>query len=490
MVLMKKNCSLYHLLWASIGALAVTVAAASDRPNVLFISIDDMRNTISAYGDPLAVTPNMDRLARDGVLFHHHYVQQPSCAPSRTSMLTGQRPDEIGVTNHATHFREIHPDVVTLPQIFKLEGYQSVGIGKIFHYGRGYYDTASWTTSVYDSNYGITGHYVLPENKIGGKAASLECVDVPDTAYPDGRYTDLAVDFLRKFKLENAPFFLAIGYMKPHLPFNAPKRYWDLYDRDDFYPIEHPERPAGAPDLAFHNSNELRGYSDIPDRGPIPVEKAKELRHGYYACVSYIDAQVGILLDTLEELGLRDNTIVVLWSDHGFHLGEQSFWGKSSTYELDARGPLIMSVPDVTPAGARADAFVEALDIYPTLIDLCGIEERTTLSGRSLRPVLANPAAEWGRAAFNQFPRPYRAAIGAREPMSHMGYSVRVEDWRFTAWLNVETGEFEFPELYSMKTSFIESVNLAGRSKHASIEAELMEMIRAYSQTGKSRLLP
>ncbi|MCC5839394.1 MAG: sulfatase [Opitutales bacterium] len=486
---MKKISSLQSLGLLALGTLALPSAEASDRPNVLFISIDDMRNTIGAYGDPIAITPNMDRLAREGRLFRSHYVQQPSCAPSRTSMLTGRRPDEIGVTNHATHFRDIHPDVVTLPQIFKLEGYQSVGIGKIFHYGRGYYDGISWTVSVYDNNYGVDGHYVLPENQAGGKAAAFERVDVPDTAYLDGRYTDLAVDFLRKFRQERAPFFLAVGYHKPHLPFNAPKRYWDLYDREAFYPIEQPDRPVDAPDIAFHNSNELRGYSDIPESGPVPREMAMELRHGYYACVSYIDAQVGILLDTLDQLRLRRNTIVVLWSDHGFHLGEQAFWGKSSNFELDARSPLIISVPGMDTAGAATDAFVESLDLYPTLIDLAGIEERTALSGRSLRPLLEDPAAEWGRTAFTQFGRPYRAAIGAREPLSHMGYSVRVPGWRFTAWLNVHTGEFEFPELYSLQDTHIESVNLAGRTEHAPIEAELMEKIRAYSQTGKSRLL-
>ncbi len=479
---MKTTHSFHSLGIMALGSLVLPAAVAADRPNVLFISIDDMRNTVGAYGDPIAVTPNMDRLAREGVLFQHHYVQQPSCAPSRSSMLTGRRPDEIGVTNHRTHFRDVHPDVVTLPQIFKLEDYQSVGIGKIFHYARGYFDAASWTTTIYDSNYGLAGHYVLPENQTGSKAASYERLDVLDSAYLDGRYTDLAVDFLRKFRQERSPFFLAVGYHKPHLPFNAPKRYWDLYDAEDFYPVEHPERPAGAPDIAFHNSNELRGYTDIPDRGPIPPEKTRKLRHGYYACVSYIDAQVGILLDTLEALRLRDNTIVVLWSDHGFHLGEQSFWGKSSNYELDARSPLIISAPGMTPAGKPTEAFVESLDIYPTLIDLAGIEPRTELSGRSLRPLFEDPDAEWENVAYNQFPRPYRAAIGAREPVSHMGYSVRVPGWRFIAWLNVETGEFEYPELYDMANTYIESENLAGNPDHASIEAKLMEKVRRYSR--------
>ncbi|MCC5839393.1 MAG: sulfatase [Opitutales bacterium] len=487
---MKTACSLQSLGLLALGTLALPVAGASERPNVLFISIDDLRTTVGAYGDPLAITPNIDRLAREGLLFRHHYVQQPSCTPSRASMLTGRRPDEIGVTNHATRFRDVHPDVVTLPQIFKLEGYEAVGIGKIFPQRPGFHDPASWTTSVYDIYHGRAGSYVRPENQTGRKGPSVESADVPDTAYLDGRCTDLAVDFLRRFRHEGTPFFLAVGYHKPHLPFAAPKRYWDLYDREAFHLIEQPDRPIDAPDIAFHDSTELRGYSDIRGSGPIPRDKAMDLRHGYYACVSYIDAQVGILLDTLDQLRLRNNTIIVLWSDHGFHLGELAFWGKASNFELDARSPLILSVPGMDTAGAATDAFVESLDLYPTLIDLAGIEERTALSGRSLRPLLEDPAAEWGRAAFTQFGRPYRAAMGGREPLTHMGYSVRVPGWRFTAWLNVETGVFEFPELYSLQDAPIESANLAGHAEHAPIEAELMEKIRAYSQTGLRAYLP
>jgi iduronate 2-sulfatase len=196
--------------------------------------------------------------------------------------------------------------------------------------------------------------------------------------------------------------------------------------------------------------------------------------------VSYIDAQVGILLDMLEELRLRDKTIVVLWSDHGFHLGEQSFWGKSSNYELDARSPFILAAPGLTLAGRTTEAFVEALDIYPTLIDLAGIEPRTELSGRSLRPLFENPDSAWENVAYNQFPRPYRAAIGGREPMSHMGYSVRVPGWRFIAWLNVQTNEFDYHELYAMDDTYIESKNLSGKPEHAEVEARLLEMLKLY----------
>jgi iduronate 2-sulfatase len=475
-----------------------TAIPARDKPNVLFISIDDLRATLGAYNDPLAVTPNIDRLAEQSVVFTRHYVQQPSCAPSRTSMLTGLRPDEVEVTNHNTHFRDTRPDVVTLPQLFKNNDYQTVGIGKIFHYQSGFQDTElSWTTELHGGGGDRGGSsYVLPENKPGGKPAATEKADVVDEAYPDGKFTDLAIDFLRKFELSEEPFFLVVGYRKPHLPFAAPAKYWDLYDRDDFYPIAQPERPVNAPQIAFHNDNELRGYADIPNEGPIPVEKIKELRHGYYASVSFIDAQVGKLMDTIDELGFRENTVIVLWSDHGFHLGEQSIWGKSTNFELDAHSPMMISVPGMTQPGAVTGAFVESLDIYPTIADLTGLEPQSALSGRSLRPLLEDPETEWREYAFTQFPRPYGAAIGGRAPMTYMGYSVRVPEWRFTGWYNVKTGKIDYTELYALdpdpeqivQESNIESENLSGRPEYETIESRLLEMVNDYRKQNYDQL--
>lgn len=466
-----------------------SVKAQQKNPNVLLFSIDDLLATVGSYGDPIAITPNIDGLAANSVVFNRHYVQQASCAPSRTSMLTGLRPDEVGVTNHNIHFRDTKPNVVTLPQLFKNNGYHTVGIGKIFHFRHGFQDAISWTTEVYGSNRGIKHNdYALPKNQHGGKAAATERADVPGVAYPDGRYADLAMDFLHKFELSGEPFFLAVGFQKPHLPFAAPSKYWDLYDREDFFPILQPERPKGAPDVAMHNSNELRGYTDIPDEGPIPVEKMKELRHGYYTTVSFVDALIGRILETLDDLGLRENTIIVFWSDHGFHLGELEMWGKSTTYEMSAHAPLMISVPGMTDAGAKTNALVESLDLYPTLADLADLTPESLLSGESLRPLLENPEAGWREFAFNQFPRPYSAAIGGRVPMTHMGYSVRTPEWRFTGWYNVDTEEFEYTELYSMdpkparvvQASNIESVNLSGKPGYEEVEARLFEIIKNY----------
>ena len=462
-----------------------------DKLNVLFIAIDDLRANLGVYGDPVAVTPNIDRLADGAVVFKRHYVQQPSCAPSRTSMLTGLRPDEVGVINHDIHFRDIRPEVVTLPQLFKNNGYEAVGIGKIFHWRPGFQDSISWHREYYRANPGREYQYALAENQTGDKEAATEKADVHDGGYLEGIFTDLAVDSLRSFKNNETPFFLAVGYFRPHLPFVAPSHYWDLYEREDFYPIARPERPAGAPEIAFHEDNELRGYNDIPDEGPISVEKAMELRHGYYASISYVDAQIGRLMDSLEELGFSENTMIVLWSDHGFHLGEKSIWGKSTNFELDAHAPMMIAVPGMTQPGGKTDAFVESLDLYPTIADLTGLEPEGTLSGETLRPLLEDPNANWGRNfAFNQFPRPYRAAIAGRVPMTHMGYSIRVSEWRFTGWYNLETGDFDYTELYALdpdanwvaEESNIESENLSGRAEFEEVERILFEKVREYSE--------
>lgn len=480
----------FLILFLSLVTQNRTVKAQlPEAPNVLFISVDDLRATIGAYGDPLAKTPNIDKLAAESILFTRHYVQQPSCAPSRTSMLTGLRPDVVGVINHSVHFRDTMPDLITLPQFFKNAGYHTVGIGKIFHFAHGFQDAASWTTEVYGSNRNVKADdYVLPENRLGGKAAATEKVDVRDDAYPDGKYTDLTIDFLRKFQRSREPFFLAVGYQKPHLPFAAPSRYWDLYDDVDFSASVQPDRPINAPDLAFHNSNELRGYTDVPDEGPLSIELINELRHGYYASVSFIDAQIGKLLNTLDELGLRENTIIVFWSDHGFHLGEQDLWAKSTNFELSVHSPFMVSVPGMTHEGKRSSAFVESVDIYPTLAELANLELMGELSGVSLTPLIQDPNAEWRSFAFNQFPRPYNAAIGGRQPITHMGYSVRTDNWRFTGWYNVQTEEFEFTELYSLDSnpgwvgieSSIESVNVSGYPEYDKIERKLFDKVRLY----------
>lgn len=446
--------------------------------NILFIAVDDLRPSLGCYGDAKAVTPNIDQLAGRSMVFMNAYCQQAVCNPSRASMLTGLRPDQIQVTDLGTHFREKRPEVITLPQIFKEEGYQSVGIGKVFHGSAKAQDEPSWSEPV---EYAISvkeEEYYLPKNRQGGKAVATESANADDEAYEDGKIAERGIEWLQKFKRTDAPFFLALGFKKPHLPFCAPQEYWDLYQRTDFSLLPNQNKPKEALGRAFHHWEELRGYADIPDQGSLAPEKEQELWHGYYACVSYVDAQIGRVLQTLAELGLEKNTIVVVWGDHGYHLGEQQLWAKATNFELDTRIPLLISVPGVTRTGAKTKAIVEAVDLYPTLISLCGIKAQQTLAGNDLSSLLENPDQPWEQVAFSQFARPYTALFNT--PATHMGYTVRTPEWRYTAWFNLKTGTVDEQELYAMDTEMVEQKNLHGLPEFAEQEAQLREWVTEY----------
>jgi len=301
-----------------------------------------------------------------------------------------------------------------------------------------------------------------------------EMRDVPDTAYFDGRVAELAVEALGE--LQDRPFFLAVGFWKPHAQFNAPKRYWDLYDRSDIAQPANPRPPTGVPDIAMHDAREmLRAFKGRPNGRPTAAETLA-LRHGYYAATSYVDAQIGKVLDELDRLDLRRNTIVVFWSDHGYHLGEHALWAKTSNFELDARVPMIIATPN-HPGGQRTDALVELLDLYPTLADLCGLEAPQELEGRSLRPLLDNPTAVVKRAAITQHPRP--AYFSANDPLSAMGYSMRTDRFRYTEWRDAGDGHVVARELYDHGNDPAETVNLAGQSEHAATIEKLSSQLSA-----------
>ena len=429
-------------------------AAADERLNVLFIAADDLRNDLACYGDPLAKTPNLDRLAERGVVFNRAYCQQALCNPSRASIMTGRRPDTLGIWDLPTHFREVQPDIVTLPQWFKQHGYFTQNIGKVFHNWRQeiHGDPGSWSVPAvmhYATHDSDTPQVVgeLPPNL--ARARRTECRDVPDEAYFDGRIAAQAVQALRTLKKKDQPFFLAIGFWKPHLPFNAPKPYWDLYDRRQIAPATNPTPPQNCPEVALHDSRELLGTPGRPARpgrptGPLNDAEVLELRHGYLAGVSFLDAQVGKLLDELDRLDLSDQTVVVFWSDHGFHLGEHGLWCKTSNFELDARVPLIIARPKARPQGVKTDALAELLDLYPTLIELCGLPMPRGLEGVSLVPVLKDPTVLVKGAAFTQHPRP---AYYKGEPQT-MGVSVRTARYRYTEWRDFVTGRAVARELY------------------------------------------
>lgn len=432
-------------------------AVAADRVNVLFIAVDDMRVELGCYGDTPALTPNIDQLASRGVLFNRAYCQQAVCNPSRASLLTGRRPDMLRIWDLPTHFRERFPQIVTLPQHFKNNGYFTQGIGKIFHNWRQeiHGDPKSWSVPavMHYATHGSDKPQVegeLPPNT--AKAPRCENRDVPDDAYFDGRIANLAVDAMRE--VQDKPFFLAVGFWKPHLPFNPPKRYWDMYDREKLSLPANPQPPIDGPEIALHNGRELLGNNGRK----LTDAEVLELRHGYYAGISYLDAQVGKVLAELDRLQLREKTVIVFWSDHGFHLGEHSLWCKTSNFELDARVPLIISTPGMTQRqrGAATDELAELLDLYPTLVDLCELPLVAELDGTSLRSVLDAPQSTNQSAAYTQHPRP---AYYKGEPEA-MGCSVRTARYRYTEWRDFRSGKVVARELYDHQNDPHETRNV------------------------------
>ena len=353
--------------------------------NVLFIAVDDLKPILGCYGDEKVQSPNIDRLANNGTVFFNTHCQQAVCAPSRASLLTGLRPDKTKVWDLKTYIRDQNPNVLTLPQYYKQNGYETAAVGKIFDPRSvdAFHDSVSWTIP-YSKITG--GRWINASEKV-----STESADVPDETVVDGKIAARGVELIEQLSSNEKPFFLAVGFKKPHLPFVAPKKYWDLYERDSISVHPFQEHAKYAPEFAFQPGWELRNnYVDIPKDDPIPEEKQKELIHGYYACVSFIDAQVGKLLTQLENLGIRENTIIVLWGDHGWHLGDHDMWAKHSNFEQATRSPMIFSAPGLT-AGESSNSPSEFIDIFPTLCELTGLEVPSNLDGTSLIPVLQDP---------------------------------------------------------------------------------------------------
>ncbi len=472
------------------------------RPNILFIPVDDLRPELGAFGSDYVKTPNIDRLAEQGVSFTRTYCQQAVCNPSRASLLTGLRPDSIQVWDLSTEFRDNVPDVVTLPQFFKQNGYITVGFGKAFHNNDP--DTISWTEVpenlqgfpfdpdafyLNDDNLAIQA-MKIEELKAAGrstidqlghwyvKANATEMAEADDDDYYDGAQTTRAIEVLERLATEDKPFFLSVGYYRPHLPFNAPKKYWDMYKRDEIPLAENQFVPEGVPSFLVHGDAELRGYSDcrelpFPGDSPWDTDRQREIKHGYYASVSYTDAQVGRLLDALERLGLSENTIVVLWGDHGWKLGEHNGWGKQTTYEIDTRVPLIFSGVGVKTKGTQSSALTEFVDIYPTLCEMAGFNVPEHLQGTSMVPLIEDPDIEWKSAAYSQF---LLGRYGRTTTIEgeQMGYAIRTDRYRYVEWYNwlgeqKTKGDFLRAELYDHQTDAQENKNLAEDSEYKNI---------------------
>ncbi|MCB0565813.1 MAG: sulfatase [Phaeodactylibacter sp.] len=446
-------------------------------PNVLFIIADDLSNTLSCYGAEGVMTPHLDKLASRGRMFGRAYCQASLCNPSRTSILTGRRPHQTRIWTNAPHFRGIYPRITTLPQHFKANGYHTVGIGKIFHnWGQSLQgDPQSWSEP--ETNH-WAAHYhdwYLPGRPYQmhfdiKKGPAVQCEDVPDEAYIDGRTANAAVNKLRELK--ETPFFLAVGFWKPHLPYNAPKKYWDLYDRDALPPVRYPGPVEEVPEIAYVNSKEARSYTDVPKEGPISPEKKLELRHGYLAAISYLDAQVGKILDELERLGLAENTIVVFLSDHGYHAGEHGQFGKWTNFEIGTRVPLIIAAPGMAEPGVPTNSIAELVDLYPTLLDLANMEppgDRKKRAGVSLAPIIEDPDAEVKTYAVSQITRP----LGAGPDYEVVGSTVRDSQLRYNVWMDRKSGKVLAEELYDLSIDLLNAENRIDDAEYAKQRKQL-----------------
>ncbi|GAB6164605.1 sulfatase [Thermostilla marina] len=489
---------------AVLGFVALSLAAAfvpetqaangtPDRWNVLFLAVDDLRPQLGCYGDPLVKSPNIDRLAADGMVFDRAYCQQALCSPSRISLLSGRHPATTQIYTIGPPLRSTMPDIVTLPQLFKNHGWFTCSLGKVYHVGID--DPASWSIPSWQSpkpRYGPVGMAAVrarrealkkagkpiptrgPENPFYAGPA-FEAVDCDDADLTDGDIAREAVERLRKLAAEKQPFFLAVGFHNPHVPWVSPKKYWDLYDPDEIVLPDNRYPPRNAPDFAASSGADFYWYGNTPEDRNVTPEFGRQCLHGYLAAISYIDAQVGKVVAELERLGLRDKTIIVLWGDHGYYMGEHNWWGgKHNNYEGATRAPLIVSVPGMKAAGKHTSALVEFVDIYPTLADLAGLPTPEGVEGKSFKPLLNDPDRPWKRAAFSEYPK-----------RGYKGTAMRTDRYRFVVWLDKQ-GNVVARELYDHQVDPQENENVAAKPEYASIVAELEAEWRANWPPAKS----
>ena len=533
-----KFASLFFLVVISNAIIAQD--KPTRKPNILFIAVDDLKPLLGCYGNTLVKSPNIDRLAKMATVFNKNYCQQAICGPTRASLMTGSRPDVTKIWNLTTQMRDVNPDIVTLPQYLITQGYTTSGIGKIYHPSSaiGGVDPVSWSIpylkskeSDFPAELGLpaNGQYQLPETKArmtpdiiaerkqqnkdlaandenpkSIKGPSTECLDVPDNAYQDGVNALLAKNQIIALSKSDKPFFMAVGFSKPHLPFVAPKKYWDLYNREDMPIASFQEHSKNGPLIAYHQSGELRNYLDIPEYATLPadslriglkLEKQKELIHGYYAAISYMDAQVGILLNTLESLGILDNTIIVLWGDHGWHLGDHDLWHKHTNFEEATRAPLIIAGPGIK--SGKTNSLTEFVDVFPTICDLAGVTIPKNLDGKSLKPLMLNNKAKGKEYAISQYPRKLKKAEMAKlgyTDAKMMGYSLRTNQYRYTIWMNNFNSKEAFnesqvyaSEMYDYVKDPLEKVNVVNDKNYTSISASLKSKMIAFFKSQETK---
>ncbi len=513
---MKNIVVLIAAFWVSIA-----FGETGSKPNVLFIAVDDLKPWLGCYGHPVVKTPNMDRLAKAGTVFRNTYCQVALCGPSRMSVLTGLRPDTIGIYSMGSGWEEQQisaarkrvPGLKTIPEYFKENGYTALGFGKVFDSRNTdkYQDQQSWSgkrgvlwewdESLYPIK-PVGGGYQDPATRkiveeahkelkrrklnkpqrtaflstIEGARPVCEALDLPDEAYAEGNVmTAPALKVIREHGESGKPFFLAVGYYKPHLPFVAPKKYWDLYSPEDFELEPVQAYPKDGIACAETDYIEARGFHPVPERGPISEELQRHMMHGYAACVSYVDAQIGKLFQALEDAGLAGNTIICLWGDHGFHLGDKQVWGKHTNYEQATRAPLIISSPSIPRGVVEDEALAELIDLFPTLCELAGLDTPQRLDGESLVGLMRGQRTADNPAAVSQYMR-FKMEGG---PV--MGWAIRTSRYRFVEWRRVLnddgrvtfTGEVVGRELYDYKTDPNETRNLASSIEHRGVLSDM-----------------
>jgi len=444
--------------------------------NVLFIAVDDLRPELGCYGNKLIKTPNIDALAASGIIFDHAYCQQAICMASRASIMSGMLP-ETHLIFKCGPVDEAYPDQEKLDDIFKNNGYEIRAFGKIYHHksdaqkqfgkswvwknpesrekGRGYLDPAS-ISRITDAQ---------------GRGPAYENPDVADDEYFDGYQAEMAAKTIDDLSKSGKPFFLAIGFHKPHLPFNAPKKYWDMYPEDELKLATNQYLPKNYTKNTRYNFGELRNYPGIPKGDTLISEPLqRKLIHGYYACATFTDAQIGKVLLKLKETGLDKNTIVVLWGDHGWKLGEHGMWCKHTNFELDGHVPLIIRAPEILPG--RAQSFAELIDLYPTLADLCQLPRPDNLQGQSLVPAMKEPKKQLRKVAFGMYPH-----NRDNNDKLVIGYSVVNNRYRYINWICIKTGKSEGTELYDHAVDPAENINVAGDEKNKTIVAKMDSLL-------------
>jgi len=497
----------------SAAAISPPACLSADRPNVLLILVDDLKPALGAYGDPVAKTPNLDALAARGMRFDAAYCNQAVCAPSRFTLMLGSHSTSTGLYGLNNRLRESMPEAVTMPQYFARYGYRTESLGKVFHIGHGNEgDPESFSVPHFKEK---VIEYVDPESTDGGKltreeafftnqeldnikslprGAAYESPDVGDTAYADGRVAAETIERLQaaKQRRENndTPFFIAAGFARPHLPFSAPRKYWDLYDPAELPMPRHEELPIGSPEVAQKRGGEITNYKPVPEppkkgqealkpnsqekasEPSFPAELKRDLIHGYYASTSYVDAQIGKVVDALDELQLADDTIVVLWGDHGFHLGDLGIWTKHTNYEQANRIPILITAPGVTRPNSATDQPTETVDLFPTLAELAGLPAPKVpqpIDGVSLVPVLKNPRARVRDHAYHAYPK------------RKMGRAIRTDRYRLVQWKPIGGKEAAAQyELYDYQADPLETRNLADR--RPKVVAELKAILAEYPE--------